>query len=75
MKQSLYTLILVQEIEKAGKIKEFTQTIGERIESLRRTMSNPDTDIMLRGLVENTLNLNLELYVDLTGEHYDKRYS
>lgn len=62
-------------IESSGRQKEFVQIISDRIVSLRHTIARPEIDIMLKGLVEETLKLNLDLYMDLTGENFDKRYS
>jgi hypothetical protein len=75
MKQGLFTLIVVKEIEEQGRVKEFTDIISTRIESLRRAVVDPDNQGPLLELLKNTLTLNLELYSDLTGENYDKRYS
>ena len=59
----------------SGRTKEFLEKVGERIVSLRSSVANQDVDPMLLHLLENTLMLNLELYHDLAGEDYDKRYS
>lgn len=73
--KKITALDICASIIESGRTKEFLEKVGERIISLRGSISNRDVDSMLRHLLENTLTLNLELYHDLSGEDYDKRYS